>query len=88
MSEKKINYAIKDYAVFHTRFSCTNEKVDEEFFIECMDIPQTPRKHCVGIDAKALCEQCEYFGREAWAVDQKTGEKIMQENALGKELAR
>ncbi len=88
MSEKKINYAVKDYAFFHTTFSCTNEAVDEEFFIECMNIPQTPREHCPGINAKALCEQCEHFGRESWIVDQKTGEKILQENALGKELAR
>lgn len=88
MSDKKINYASKDYAFFHSRFSCTNELVDEEFFIECMDVPQTPRPHCDAIGAKALCEQCEYFGRESWTVDPKTGNKIMQENALGKELAR
>lgn len=83
----KINYAYKDYMHFHTVYSCTNEKVDEEFFRECMDMPQYPRPVCEAIGTKAICEQCDYFGRAAWVVDPATGNKIMQENGLGKELA-
>lgn len=84
----KINFAYKDFSIFLTTYTCTNEEVDEEFFQECMNIPQTPRGICEPMGKKALCEQCEHFGRRAEYISKRTGEhSIRKQNGVGKDIA-
>ena len=84
----RINFAYKDYLHFFTTYTCTNEDVDEEFFRECMKVPQTPRPFCEAMNMKALCEQCEHFGRRAEYISQRTGEhKLREQNGVGKDIA-
>ena len=80
----KINYAYRNYGLFFTTFTCTNENVDEEFFRECMTLPQFPRGECEAMGRKAACEQCEHFGRRSEYISPRTGErKVREENAIG-----
>lgn len=84
---KKINYACKHAGPFKTTFSCTNESVEEEFFQECMKTSQMPREICPGINEKALCEQCDYFGRRAEYYSEWDGKTVIMENRICKDIA-
>ena len=80
----RINYAYRNYGLFFTTFTFTNEEVDEEFFQECMTLPQFPRGECEPMGRKATCEQCEHFGRRTEYVSPNTGKRsIRKENAIG-----
>jgi len=87
MADKKINYAYSDYVLFRTTFSCTNEDVEEEFFQYCMTMQQTPRPDCEPMGKKALCEQCEHFGKKDERINRATGEARPMRNHIGKDLA-
>ena len=53
-----------------------------------MNIPQTPRAICEPMGKKALCEQCEHFGRRAEYISKRTGEhSIREQNGVGKDIA-
>lgn len=87
MSDKKINYAYKKAGPFKTTFSCTAEIVEEEFFAVCMKEPQIMRPVCEVFGGKAICEQCDHFGRKAEFYSEWDDKVITLDNALGKELA-
>ena len=87
MSDKKISYAYKKAGPFKSTFSCTAESVDEEFFQSCMNEHQFLRPACDVFGGKAICEQCEHFGRKAEFYSEWDDKQIVLDNALGKELA-